>query len=320
MIATIITFIVGSMFWDWFTEPGWIHKIVYVVGLFFLWMVLLGATDGGGKPTRTAPSTPRPAANPTPTKPRYADCPTTIWTDHIQTIHQHHEWIKPNFFRQTAPYWRESPEGRAGINGTPGVGLNSSDFGNERVGAGQAGERELAQMMLYLGIPSERVQTYWSLRIPGSNWDTDVDAVVSYGDTIYLIDAKQYATREYSTYTMDREDSMVLIDALTNKVIRYSDGREIRHNFSRNMALAMNAYQTYFPNARIEGVVLLCPTKNGIAGTSGNMGICKNFKGVPMLAVTQSWPWLAELKRDIDATNGVTRPDWDKKLKGLLKK
>ena len=330
VISWIVWLFVVAEGWDWAFGPtsGLGRKVTFVIAVIALGLFLIGWSvedsederkrkerdkwQGTGK---VAQSKPVESSSNTYSG-EYAESSSgstnynsiSMDTNIIKTHQSAHPALDNQFFTRTAKYWKVNPIGHPGINGTPGVGLDSSDFSNGRVKAGQAGEKELAQMMCYLGIASENVQTYWSLRLPYSDLDTDVDAIVSYNNNIILIDAKQYKAGTDLKYEYSGEPNVINVrNTRTGEVIK-------RYTFSRSMEMALEKYSQMFPTAHIEGAVVLCPTRNGIAATDANLGICNG-----KLAVTQSWTYLQDLKADIDKTNGRTNPEYDRELRTLLK-
>lgn len=300
--------------WAFGPETSFGRKLFYFVALIMFGFFLIGCNaDGGSTPKRNnkAPKNTgvraTTSSHETYTAKGGNNHPVGMGHNIIKTHQRALPAVDNDFFTHTAKYWKENPIGHVGINGKPGVGLNSSGFDDSRIKAGQAGEKELAQMMCYLGIASKDVQTYWSLRLPYSDFDTDVDAIVSYNNNIILIDAKQYVAGKNLKYTYDHDGVINVKDVFTGERVK-------QYSFSRNMGMALEKYTQLFPNAHIEGVVLLCPTRNGIAATDANLGICDG-----KLAVTQSWAYLRDLKADIDKTHGMTRPSFDSKLRTLLK-
>ena len=286
------------------------HKVIFVVAVILLILILIGVSDRDSKKSQSKKSQSKNSnTQATPTYYVGGNTYATIDmnTNIIKTHKSSHPAVSNAFFTSTAKYWKEKPIGHVGINGKPGVGLNSSDFDNKRIQAGQKGEKELAQMMCYLGIASEAVQTYWSLRLPNCEYDTDVDAIVSYNNNIILLDAKQYIAGENLRYERHSVGVVDVKDVATGELVK-------QYAFSHNMDMAFEKYSEFFPDAHIEGAVLLCPTRNGIAATDANLGICDG-----KLAVTQSWAYLNDLKADIDKSHGRTNPEYDRKLKELLK-
>lgn len=306
--------------WAFGPETSFGRKLTYFIAIIAFGFFLIGcnvddgapASKGKGTRSRTSgiPAT-KSSYRSSTRKDGYSAAGNHTYRGSDKNIIKTHQRALPavdnEFFTRTARYWKENPIGHVGINGKPGVGLNSSSFESSRIKAGQAGEKELAQMMCYLGIASRDVQTYWSLRLPYSDYDTDVDAIVSYNNNIILIDAKQYVAGKNLRYTYNRDGVIDVKDVSTGERVK-------QYTFSCNMDMALEKYAQLFPNAHIEGVVLLCPTRNGIATTDANLGICDG-----QLAVTQSWAYLKDLKDDIDRTNGRTKPEFDRELKKLLK-
>ena len=218
--------------------------------------------------------------------------------------------IKPDFFRYKAKYWTCSYRDVPGMHGSPGIGLNSSSFGSNRIEAGQKGEQELAQMVAYLGIPSKYgAQVYWSLRIPESKYDTDVDCIVAYGNTLVLLDAKNYVAGDNYEYSSKspREGTLRVSDKTTGSVVK-------EYTLSRNMKMAEEAYRRAFPGMHIETAVLLCPTRNGLAGVKASTWL---HDSIP---VHQSWTYLNNLKIRVGAAANPYPKEWvRRRLESLLK-
>lgn len=226
--------------------------------------------------------------------------------------------VSNDFFRKQEQYWKVSLDGHVdGVVGNPGVGLDSSDFGSDRVAAGQEGEKNLAKMMVQAGVVGNGLNSYWSLRIPDSSYDTDVDAIVTFGNRMILIDAKEYVSGDGYTYEpvygVDRVD--VWQEPTTKNPAR---ARHLvkRYDFSRNMEMALEKYRKAFPTMDVEAVVLLCPTRRGLAAVKAGCSICNGA-----IPVTQSWAWLQDLRKKLDEseTRPTTDPAVDHRLRALLK-
>ena len=225
--------------------------------------------------------------------------------------------VSNDVFREKEKYWKINLDGHVdGVVGDPGVGLGSSGFSTDRVNAGQKGEQNLAKLMVYLGIVGRGLNSYWSLRIPGSTLDTDVDAIVSYGDQLVLIDAKEYVSGDGYVYRNEPGDAVsvwVEPDAAHPDLQRH---RVKKYEFSHNMEMALDKYRTAFPSMNVSAVVLLCPTRRGLAAVKAG---CSIDDGV--IPVTQSWAWLKDLKAKLDSQDSrpTTDPDVDRELRALLK-
>lgn len=225
--------------------------------------------------------------------------------------------VSNDVFRKKAQYWKIDLDGHVdGVVGDPGVGLGSSGFSTDRVQAGQKGEQNLAKLMVYLGIVGRGLNSYWSLRIPGSALDTDVDAIISYGDQLVLIDAKEYVAGDGYVYRNEPGDAVsvwVEPDAAHPDLQRR---RVKKYEFSHNMEIALDKYRTAFPSMNVSAVVLLCPTRRGLAAVKAGCSI--DGGAIP---VTQSWAWLKDLKAKLDSQDSrpTTAPDVDRRLRALLK-
>lgn len=201
------------------------------------------------------------------------------------------------------------------IHGKPGVGLNASGFSQANIGAGQRGERNLAKLMHKWGLTHGGVETFWSMALPNSNYDTDVDAIMVYGDTVYLIDAKNYAVgNDNETYILDPRDlsqsTLVRIDQAGN----YIPNSE--HKLSQSMVMAVDKYTPYLkavnPNVKIVAAVVFCPDKNGTPTVGPNL-VAMQGK-IPVMSCTD---FLQALKKE--SSGKTANPVLCAKLMPLLK-
>lgn len=169
------------------------------------------------------------------------------------------------------------------IHGQPGVGLGESGFGAARIQQGQQGELALAQLLCRTGV-LRYAYSWWSLSIPGHP-GPDVDCALLLRDTLWLLDAKQYrADADYYFQSQmageqaeDRNAKTHAIDLFKiDESLSFADrsGAKLATNStlvktyepSNNMAWAAGIYEEEFPMLTIKPVVLLSPTKRGIAG------------------------------------------------------
>lgn len=169
------------------------------------------------------------------------------------------------------------------IHGQPGVGLGESGFGAARIQQGQQGELALAQLLCRTGV-LRYAYSWWSLSIPGHP-GPDVDCALLLRDTLWLLDAKQYrADADYyfqsqmaGEQAADRNAKTHAIDLFKiDESLSFADrsGAKLATNStlvktyepSNNMAWAAGLYEEEFPMLTIKPVVLLSPTKRGIAG------------------------------------------------------
>lgn len=169
------------------------------------------------------------------------------------------------------------------IHGQPGVGLGESGFGAARIQQGQQGELALAQLLCRTGV-LRYAYSWWSLSIPGHP-GPDVDCALLLRDTLWLLDAKQYradadyyfqsqmageqaADRNVKTHAIDLfkiDESLSFADRSGAKLATNSTLVKT-YEPSNNMAWAAGIYEEEFPMLTIKPVVLLSPTKRGIAG------------------------------------------------------
>ena len=223
-----------------------------------------------------------------------------------------------DWYRGVNAYWAVKDaeiEADPRIHGKPGVGLNTSGFSQANISAGQRGERNLAKLMHKWGLTHGGVETYWSMALPNSTYDTDVDAIMVYGNTVYLIDAKNYSVGEDGeTYVLDPRDAgqstIVRVDRNGNIVA----GSE--HKLSQSMVMAVDKYTPYLkavdPNVKVVAAVVLCPDKNGTPAVAPNLVTLQGKMPVMSCAT-----FLQGLKQE---SNGQTaNPAICAKLQPLLK-
>lgn len=152
--------------------------------------------------------------------------------------------------------------------GNPGSGLHSSGFSSTAVNLGVLGETNFAKAMsmtygsdgkpLIASYPS-----YWSVAMPSESsplfkdakYSTDIDAVVLAGDTLYLIDLKNYSGGD--VIYRSNESHLFTYDRQTNSLVGQPK------KMSRNMAMATDRFQRHFPKLKIQPVVVLMPTDKG---------------------------------------------------------
>ena len=239
---------------------------------------------------------------PDPNAPRWADAAQSVrsgsatvadksWKPH--TDGQRVVWRKPvivnNFVDDYADFGCDglfnTDLSTAGdhIHGQPGVGLGESGFGAARIQQGQQGELALAQLLCRTGV-LRYAYSWWSLSIPGHP-GPDVDCALLLRDTLWLLDAKQYrADADYyfqsqmaGEQAADRNAKTHAIDLFKiDESLSFADrsGAKLATNStlvktyepSNNMAWAAGIYEEEFPMLTIKPVVLLSPTKRGIAG------------------------------------------------------
>lgn len=145
--------------WAFGPETSFGRKLFYFVALIMFGFFLIGCNaDGGSTPKRNNKAPKNTSVRATASS--HETCTAKSGNSHsvgmghniIKTHQRALPAVDNDFFTHTAKYWKENPIGHVGINGKPGVGLNSSGFDDSCIKAGQAGEKELAQMMCYLGI------------------------------------------------------------------------------------------------------------------------------------------------------------------------
>jgi hypothetical protein len=152
--------------------------------------------------------------------------------------------------------------------GIPGRGLASAGFGKDALAAGVAGELQFAQAMKKFGTASQtylldRLPTFWSVALPDESgrpdrrYKTDVDCVVVSGETIFLIDIKNYKSGDV-TYRAEGT-TLYAQDNATGKPVGEPK------TMSRNMAMATERFAKLFPQYTVVPRVVFMPTHLGEA-------------------------------------------------------
>ena len=214
------------------------------------------------------------------------------------------------FFGSNCRYWEVKDSdilSHPRVFGKPGCGLNASGFGKDRVEAGQKGEMNLAKLFYKTGLLDlPNVYTFWSLYLPGTGLDVDVDCAVLVGNTILLVDAKMYKSNAEYIYTGDGRGQLTCTDTATGNVVK-------TYQLSRSMPMARDKYAEYFTSESIIPVVALCP------GSGGNAAVGQNVTGVEGTRVFQAYDLAETLKAALSQNNTPANPEVVEKLKGLLK-
>lgn len=155
------------------------------------------------------------------------------------------------------------------IVGDPGFGLDSSHFDQSSVKLGQEGERNFA-LALQKSNLIDGFQSFWSCSLPSrsgfyrdSEFDTDIDCILFNGETIFLVDLKNYKGGDV-TYV---EEGGVLTcrDNATGKKLSISSKR------SNNMAMALERFQAHLRGSgvKVEARIVFMPTNSGIGSIRG---------------------------------------------------
>ncbi|RSX54290.1 hypothetical protein D2E25_0598 [Bifidobacterium goeldii] len=152
------------------------------------------------------------------------------------------------------------------IYGKPGSGLSDSDFGQEQVRSGTAGEQIFAKLLSRDGI-LDRCVSFWSMARPTEDGErdssgADVDCALLIDNHLLLIDVKNYrAGLAYHTLIPDKAMFCV-----------YPAARVVAQNpyiFSVNMNWARNNLNDYLgprcPGLTIDTFVVLVPGESGEA-------------------------------------------------------
>lgn len=158
------------------------------------------------------------------------------------------------------------------VHGTPGQGLDESGFGEGLIAAGQLGEQRLAKLFVNEGVTASW-DTYWSLRLPDSDWDTDVDCLLYRHGTIYLVDAKNYNVPEGCTLASDVHLNPVTSEQEYGIKVLDSDGTPTgkTYKMTKNMAMAIDKFKKAFPGTQILAAVVLTPISHTVPGITGKV-------------------------------------------------
>lgn len=197
------------------------------------------------------------------------------------------------------------------MHGTPGVGLDSSGFGERRVNAGQTGERRLAALIKEMGFYQAGWQSWWSLDA-GENNGTDVDCVLVHGDDVFLIDAKNYGTPANTSLRLcGNHKTLMVVDADGNVEGQRAKSYAISHNMS--MAAGRYAAMLGRYGARIHAVTALCPT------TTGTPGVWDRIEYPGNIPLVQAIGYLQHLKATYTGRPEPSDHRMTRQLDALLK-
>lgn len=147
------------------------------------------------------------------------------------------------------------------VVGSPGKGLSSaSNMSQKNISLGQMGETNFAKVLGKERI-TRRLMTLWSVSVPDKNsltpgpYGTDIDCIVVTGDTVYLIDLKNYKSGDV-TYRSDGQ-KLYTIDNTTGNLVGEPK------TMSRNMEMATDIMRSHFPGINFVPAVVFMPTDKG---------------------------------------------------------
>jgi hypothetical protein len=163
------------------------------------------------------------------------------------------------------------------MRGVPGCGLNESNFAHSSVQMGQMGETNFAKA---LAITSrikkidysdfrygiiQTVHSFWSvampseiaIRKPDPKFKTDIDCILVNGNTIILVDTKFYKSGDV-TYT-NNGSKLYCVDNATKNLV------DKPRTMTKNMQMAKERFQKFFPKMNVEAIVVFMPTDSGSA-------------------------------------------------------
>lgn len=156
------------------------------------------------------------------------------------------------------------------LYGAPGAGLTGSGFAADAVAKGQLGELNFARALERSGL-LDRFATFWSVHMPDEEvgasrrFETDIDAVVVTGRSIWLLDMKNY-TQGAATWVIE-DGSLRLIDDATGGYIGAP------RSMSRNMELAQSRLAEKFHGLgvrqNVRSRVVFMPTDMGMGTIRG---------------------------------------------------
>jgi hypothetical protein len=147
------------------------------------------------------------------------------------------------------------------MTGVPGSGLlNATEMTKTNVNLGMQGEENFARALFVEGL-IHRFRTIWSVPVPDQEefkpgpYSTDIDCVLATGNTIYLVDLKNYKSGAVQYH--NKGNQLYCEDNITGEQVG-----EVK-TMSRNMEMATTAMQHHFPKANILPVVVFMPTNKG---------------------------------------------------------
>lgn len=159
--------------------------------------------------------------------------------------------------------------------GDPGVGLLGSGFDQRSVDRGREGEVNFAKSLAKAGLIG-RFATFWSVQTPAADgpgidpqFPTDIDCVLITGNTVWLLDMKNYAqgdvTWKSEMSTDERGKPIQIVVAIDN--VTGGQVGEDRH-VSQQMKLARERFQKRFAASgvkyRINAAVVMMPRPEGL--------------------------------------------------------
>lgn len=150
------------------------------------------------------------------------------------------------------------------VFGSPGSGLNNSNFSQSNISRGIAGETQFAQALTAAGCINS-VDSFWSVSMPSTatmnpdrNMPTDIDCVLVVGNRILLIDVKNYSGGNGTYYNVDSH-TLAMVDNVTGDYV----GKW--RKMSQNMSMALERFTNNLSGYTVEAHVVFVPTSRGSA-------------------------------------------------------
>lgn len=160
------------------------------------------------------------------------------------------------------------------MRGVPGQGLLSSHFAQNNIRKGVEGEINFAKA---LGVTTcdnvidysynhrgmiEDFYSFWSVSVPSENdiaipdkYNTDVDAILLRGKTMFLIDLKFYKSGDVTYIT--KNNLLYCVDNVTGNYVGDS------LHMSKNMQMATERFKKFYPRMDIKPLIVFMPTGLG---------------------------------------------------------
>lgn len=188
----------------------------------------------------------------------------------------------------------------AHLYGKPGEGLAGSGFDQAAIDRGAEGERNLARALAHTGL-LPHFASFWSLQMPDESvgasqrFNTDIDAVIVTGRSMWLIDAKNYNQGDVVWSVEESADDMgkdqrylIAVDRATGGLVGG------KRKMSLNMKMAREIFEKRFKETdlryAIKPVVVLMPRDDGL----GEIRDILWAGGIPTVGLPQLIHWLQQ--------------------------
>lgn len=147
----------------------------------------------------------------------------------------------------------------ASFHGIPGAAIIDSDLNQDNVSAGLAGEQQLDRVLRQVNS-LDKAHIFYSAKIPGRLFDAD--AMIASGQTVMIIDAKNWANNHHYKFTSTSDGATVVrrpIDQPNAPFQKFGGG-------DVHFAKQLTAWDKALPHSKVMGLLVIVGKNISVEG------------------------------------------------------